>query len=209
MNHRFSFLGLCALLFTASVEAQAPLAGFVFANAIGIAENADVSANGRKLTMNGVAPGNATSGLGLAVGTYQIQVTAPGCEPALSQLKLDAGTSPIILAYLEIVKDTNGAEKRTIRLLQLPSKPQKDEWRITFVSVSARSPLPIQINGEKVSLEFKKPHSTQGKQLSVGLGESSEEPVELDEKGSYFVVVFDDAGGKAKRLLVEETVYRW
>src|SRR2546423_3468089 len=130
MNHLYktslsAVISLCAIspLF-AQAPAQ-PLAGFVFANAIGIKDKADITANGKKLTTNGVAPGIASSGLGLPVGSYQLQVTAPGCETVNAPVQLSIGTTPIVIAYLERVTDPKtNTTKNFIRLLQIPAEPR-------------------------------------------------------------------------------------
>src|SRR5437868_15444005 len=90
----FKFLLFAMLLVgvCSSISAEIlPLAGFVFANAIGIAGKADITANGKKLILKGLEPGMATSGLGLPVGSYQLQVTAPSCETANLNVTLAVG----------------------------------------------------------------------------------------------------------------------
>src|SRR5438270_5697879 len=129
MRHFFKpFLLLQILAFAYfDASAQAPaLAGFVFANAIGINGKTDVTANGRRLTRSGLEPAMATSGLGLPVGNYQLQVTAPGCETANLPVTIAVGTTPIVVAYLERKFDARtNTTKNFIRLLQLPAEPQE------------------------------------------------------------------------------------
>src|SRR5437588_10822236 len=104
MKHFFKLILIIELSVLAISETRAQtqnLAGFVFANAVGVSAKADVTASGKKLTKNGIEAGMATSGLGLPVGNYQLQVTALGCESATAPLTIAAGTTPVVVAYLE------------------------------------------------------------------------------------------------------------
>jgi len=201
------------LLFGSLTKAQVPgvkLAGFVFANAIGVAAKADIAANGKKLTTNGIEAGIASSGLGLPVGPYQIQVTAPGCEPANASVQVTVGATPILIAYLERVLDPKtNTLKNYIRLLQVPSEPRTDGYSITAVSVEP-TPVAVTAGGQSQTLEFRKPISFAAKTMKLVVANAADsEEVTADEKGSYYCAVFRKADGKLALILVPQRIYQW
>jgi hypothetical protein len=187
-----------------------PLAGFVFANAISITEKADITANGKKLTSNGVAPGIASSGLGLPVGSYQLLVTAPGCEAANATIQLAVGTTPIVIAYLERVTDPKTRiTKNFIRLLQIPAEPQTERYLLKPFSVDPTGPFIVKAGGQTQTVEFRKPIRIEGRKLTVTDPAGSSDEAVPEEKGSYYCILFRKADGKAAVILVPERIYQW
>lgn len=202
---------LCVTGAAQGLPAGQKLAGFVFANAIGIEEKADITANGKKLTSNGIAPGIASSGLGLPVGSYQIQVTAPGCEVANTAVQLAVGTTPILIAYLERVTDPKTNQtKNYIRLLQVPAQPQTGKYLINALSVDPTKPISVSSGGRVLALEFRKPVAFEGKTLRVSAENPADaEEASAEEKGSYYCVLFRRPNGKATPILIPERIYQW
>lgn len=215
MKPLFSTLVTTSLLLSGSslMLAQGPganLAGFVFANAIGITEKADITANGKKLTTNGVSAGIASSGLGLPIGSYQIQVTAPGCEVANTSLQLVVGATPIIIAYLEPVTDPKTkVTKNYIRLLQVPAQPQSEKYLMTAISVDQSRPLSVTAGGQTQTVEFKKPVRFEGKVIKATGATNDSDELTAEEKGSYYCVLFRQANGKIEGILVPQRIYQW
>jgi len=187
------------------------LAGFVFVNAIGIEQKADISANGKKLTTSGVAPGIASSGLGLPIGAYQLQVSAPGCEVANASVQLVVGATPIMIAYLERVTDPKTKiTKNYIRLLQVPAQPQTEKYIINALSVDPTAPITVSAGGRTQTLEFKKPVAFEAKVIKVdGDTPANSEEAAAEEKGSYYCVVFRRTDGKAAPILIPQRIYQW
>src|SRR5437870_2244415 len=161
MKHFFKLILIAELSVCAVSEIKAQtqnLAGFVFANAVGISAKADVTASGKKLTKNGIEAGMATSGLGLPVGNYQLQVTAPACEPATTPLIIAPGVTPVVVAYLERKIDPRTrAIKNFIRLLQLPSEPQENKYLIKVISVDADANFTASASGHTQTPQYFKP----------------------------------------------------
>jgi hypothetical protein len=193
----------------AQVPAQ-PLAGFVFANAIGIKDKADITANGKKLTTNGVAPGIASSGLGLPVGSYQLQVTAPGCETVNAPVQLVVGTTPIVIAYLERVTDPKtNTTKNFIRLLQVPAEPKTDKYVLKALSVDPTGQFSVTGGGQTQAVQFRKPVILEGKKIKATDAAGSSDEAAADEKGSYYCVLFRKVDGKVAVILIPERIYQW
>lgn len=205
-----TFLLLCAV---SPILAQPPaqsLAGFVFANAIGIKDKADITANGKKLTTNGVAPGIASSGLGLPVGSYQLQVTAPGCETANASVQVTVGATPIVIAYLERVTDPKtNVTKNFIRLLQIPAEPQTDRYVLKALSVEPIAQFSVTGGGQTQAAQFRKPVRLDGKKIKATDAAGSSDEAAADEKGSYYCVLFRKADGKVAIILIPERIYQW
>jgi hypothetical protein len=215
MKHPFSILvsTLLSLCAASPITAQAPtqsLAGFVFANAIGIQDKADITANGKKLTTNGVAPGIASSGLGLPVGSYQLQVTAPGCETLNASIQLAVGTTPIVIAYLERVTDPKtNITKNFIRLLQFPAEPRTDKYVLKALSVDPTGQFSVTGGGQTQTAQFRKPFPLEGKKIKATDTAGSYDEATADEKGSYYCVLFRKVDGKVAVILIPERIYQW
>ena len=215
MKRPFNLLLSALLLLCAapSISAQAPvqsLAGFVFANAIGIKDKADITANGKKLTTNGVAPGIASSGLGLPVGSYQLQVTAPGCETVNAPIQLTVGITPIVIAYLERVTDPKtNITKNFIRLLQFPAEPQAEKYVLKALSVDPTGQFNVTVGGQTQIAQFRKPTPLDGKKIKVTDTTGSSDEAAADEKGSYYSVLFRKVDGKPAIILIPERIYQW
>jgi len=178
MKHSFSLLVFLLFGSVFETQAQAPaLAGVVFANAIGVNANADIVASGKKLTKKGIEPGMATSGLGLPVGNYQMQVTAPGCEPATLPLQIAIDATPILVAYLERVSDPRtNTIKNCIRLMQLAVEPQSEKYVINAISVDPNATFNVTVGGQTQAIVFRKPVKLDGKSIKVvGPGGSTAE----------------------------------
>src|SRR5881398_3613224 len=127
---------LTTVVYTPAPAQKPVLAGFVFANAVGVDGRADVTANGRKLTRQGLEQGMATSGLGMPIGNYEVQVTAPGCEPAKASIQVQVGATPVLVAFVEHVSDPRtNAVKHFVRLRQYPAVPQENNYLFNIVSV--------------------------------------------------------------------------
>ena len=201
---------LCCLLIPPVCEGQEQLAGFVFANAIGVNAKADATASGKKLTRKGLDPGMATSGLGLPVGGYQLQVTAQGCEPANTALTIKAGTTPIIAAYLERrVDPRTNTTRNFIRLLPLTAQPQESQYLIQVVSVDPTTVFNASANGQTQPLQAFKPAAFASKTVKITDSTGASEEAKVDEKGSYYCFVFRKADGKPGTTLVLQKIYQW
>lgn len=212
MKPLFKILFLWAFLASSVSDIRSqppPLAGFVFVNAIGVKDKANITASGKRLTTNGVAAGIASSGLGLPIGNYQIQVTAPGCEPASTPLQLSVGSTPILIAYLERITDPRTKiTKNFIRLLQIRAEPETEKYVIKALSVDS-SPLSVTAGGQTQSVEFRKPVTFEAKKIKVADSSGSTDETSADEKGSYYGVLFHKADGKVAAILVPERIYQW
>lgn len=201
---------VCAFLSPIACEGQEQLAGFVFANAIGVNAKADATASGKKLTKRGIDPGMATSGLGLPVGSYQLEVTAPGCETASAPLTIKTGATPIMVAYLERKKDPRtNALKNFIRLLPLAAQPQESQYLIQVISVEMTTAYQAAGNGQAQTLQPLKPVVFSGKMVKITDSAGASEEVKVDEKGSYYCFVFRTADGKLGRTVVPQRIYHW
>jgi hypothetical protein len=191
-------------------RAQEQLAGFVFANAIGISDKADITANGKKLTKSGIEPGMATSGLGLKIGSYQVQVTAPACESASTQLQIAEGSTPVLISYLEPVIDpATKKPKNVIRLIQLPSQPQEQKYLLIALSVDPNGAFNATGSGRLQSLQFQKPVSFEAKKIAISDQTGSSAEAEVDKKDSYYCIIFHKADGKTGTVLVPQRIYHW
>ncbi len=189
---------------------EQPLAGFVFANGVGVAGKAEISANGKKLTKNGLLPGRATSGLGLPVGEYQIEVTAPGCQAGRASITIAAGTTPVVASYLEPKVDPQTKQtKNFIRLLQVPSTPQDGRYSITCISLDPVPQFSASAGGNTVTLQPRKPEVFESKSLKVTNAAGTVQSVSVDEKGSYYCFVFRKADGAPGTCLVPQRIYEW
>ena len=188
-----------------------PLAGFVFVNAVGVKDKIEIIANGKRLTSIGIAAGIASSGLGLPVGNYQLQVIALGCETATTPLQLSVGTTPILIAYLERVTDPKtNITKSFIRLLQLKAEPETEKYVINALSVDpVGGSMSVTAGGQTQTVEFRKPARFEGKKLKVADLAGSTDETSADERGSYYCVLFHKADGKVAAILVPERIYRW
>ncbi len=215
MKRPFEICFVIALLFFSPTylraQASAPtLAGFVFANAIGIKEKADITANGQKLTSAGVVPGIASSGLGLPPGSYNIVVTAPECESAKASIQLTVGATPILVAYLDPAPDpTTHVPKNFIRLLQLPAQPQTEKYLINAVAVDRATAFTASVGGQTQALEFLKPVLFEGKRITVNDQTGHSDSTAGDERCSYCCFVFRKADGTPGTILVPQRIYRW
>lgn len=212
MKHFCSFLVAQVLVFAGSPSnAQTQnLAGFVFSNAIGIVGKADVTASGRKLTKNGIEAGMATSGLGLPVGSYQLQVTAPGCETATAPVTIAIGATPVVVAYLERKTDPQTrAVKNFIRLLQLPCEPIENKYLIKVISVDSTANFIASASNQTKTLELLKPVIFENKVVKIADTSGANEEAKVDEKGSYYCFVFRKADGKPGFSLVPQRIYQW
>jgi hypothetical protein len=213
MKHFFSvLLPLQILAFAcADTRAQAPaLAGFVFANAIGINGKTDVTANGKKLTRSGLEPAMATSGLGLPVGNYQLQVTAPGCETANLPVTIAVGTTPIVVAYLERKFDARtNTTKNFIRLLQFPAEPQENKYIIKVMAVDAAANFSVTAGGQTQTLQNFKPAVLEAKSVRIRDSAGATEEAQITEKGSYYCFVFRKADGKPGTAVFPQRIYQW
>lgn len=213
MKHFFKlFLLLQILTFAYSdARAQAPaLAGFVLANAIGINGKTDVTASAKKLTRSGLEPGMATSGLGLPVGNYQMQVTAQGCETANVPVTIAVGTTPIVVAYLERKFDARtNTTKNFIRLLQLPAEPQESKYIIKVMAVDPAANFNVTASGQTQTLQNFKPAVLEAKSIRISDSVGATEEAKVSEKGSYYCFVFRKADGKPGISLVPQRIYQW
>ena len=212
MRRAFSWLLFAALqLICVSSQAQnAKLAGFVFANAIGVSGNADLTANGRKLTNKGVPAGAATSGLGLEIGSYSVQVTAPGCVPATAPVQLAEGSTPILVAYRERTIDPRSSKPQdVVKTLQLPAQPQKQKFSLTVVSVDPAGRFTATAGGRTQGLEFGKPVNFESKTLKIADATGASAEAEVDEKASYYCFLFHTAEGKPTIVTVPQQIYTW
>lgn len=194
-----------------SIRAQSPaLAGFVFANAVGVAANADVTANGKKLTRKGLEPGMATSGLGIPVGNYQMQVSAPGCETATAPLVIATGSTPIVVAYLERKLDPRtNTTKSFIRVLPLSAEPQESKHIIKVMAVDPAANFSVTASGQTQPLQNFKPLVLEAKSLKVSDSAGGTEEARVTEKGSYYCFVFRKADGKPGISVVPQRIYQW
>lgn len=213
MKHFFKLLlPLQILVFACPhTRAQAPaLAGFVFANAIGINGKTDVTANGKKLTRSGLEPGMATSGLGLPVGNYQMQVTAPGCETANVPVTIVVGTTPIVVAYLERKFDARtNTTKNFIRLLQLPAEPQESKYIFKVMAVDPAANFNVIAGGQTQALQNFKPSVLEAKSIRISDSAGATEEARVTEKGSYYCFVFRKADGKPGTTVLPQRIYQW
>lgn len=203
---------LCLSLATGSVGAQeTSMAGFVFANAVAIKGNVSLTANGKRLTSKGgIAPGIASSGLGLPVGKYQIEVTGPGCEPAKASIDVAVGTTPIVVAYLQRVTDPrSNVTKNYIRLLQLPAAFQNEKYLISALSVDPTASLTATAGGRSSPLEFSKPVNFESKAIKIADATGASEDKSGDERMSYYCFAYHDADGKPASILVPQRIYQW
>ncbi len=214
MNHRFDFirtkLGVFALLLIClrpETMAQGPaLGGFVFAHAVATSSPVEISAGGAKLLRQGMKTPGATGALGMTEGDHQIQVTAQGCEPATGTIKVTSATTPLLVAYAE--KTGEGAAAKTaIRLLQLPSAPQKERYLTRLVWAAPRSTITVRVNGRDVTLEAGKAVPVEGSRLAVTLpGSASPMDFELEKVGSHFLLIHaTPTGGLSAFLATDET----
>jgi hypothetical protein len=189
---------------------QQQLAGFVFANAIGINEKADVTANGKRVTRKGLDAGWATSGLGLPVGNYEVQVTAPGCESAKASVVTKMGTTPVVVAYLERRNDPRtNVLKNFIRLFQLPAEPQEQKYLIKVISVDPTARFNATASGQTQPLQLFRPAVFENKTVKIIDANGATQDATVDEKGSYYCFVFHKADGKPATCLVPERIYQW
>jgi hypothetical protein len=213
MKHFFRLILIAELSVFAVSETRAQtqnLAGFVFANAVGVSAKADVTASGKKLTKNGIEAGMATSGLGLPVGNYQLQVTAPGCESATAPLTIAPGATPVVVAYLERKIDPRTrAIKNFIRLLQLPSEPQENKYLIKVISVDADANLTANASGQAQTLQNLKPAVFEAKNIRITDSAGGTEEAKVSDKGSYYCFAFRKADGKPGTSLVLQRIYQW
>jgi hypothetical protein len=210
----------CSSLFTTIIFAvtmnsfaqapATPLAGFVFANAITSNQSADVTANGKKLTRKGLNSGTATSGLGLPVGSYQLQISVPNMTPAAATIPINVGTTPIIVAYREqSIDPTTRRAKEAVKLLQLPALPQKEKYIISTINVEPKEAFAAAASGQSQTLQFGKPGVFETKSIKISDAKGTSETVEVDERASYYCFVFRKADGKIGTVLVPQMIYTW
>lgn len=198
-------LGLCE-----SKGQNQDLAGFTFANAIGVAGKADITATGKRLTKSGIEAGMVTSGLGLPVGSYRLQVTAPGCESATLPLAIASGSTPVVVAYLDRKVDPQTRSvKNFIRLSQFPSEPQDSKYLIKVISVEATANFTANGSGQTQVLEMLKPAIFEGKTVKIGNPSGATKEVQVTNKGSYYCFVFQQADGKPGVSLALQRIYHW
>ena|SRR5947209_2365939 len=208
-NVVFSLTLLLSAAFNAAGQSQG-LAGFVFANAVGISGKADVSANGKKLTRSGLEPGMATSGLGLPVGNYQLQVSAPGCESATAPLSIAAGTTPVVVAYLQRELDPRThTVKNFIRLLQLPCEPQDQRYVIKVISVDAGANFTATTSSQVQQIKPLIPAIFEAKAVKITDSTGSTEEAQVSNRGSYYCFAFLKADGKPGISLALQRIYTW
>lgn len=213
MRHFYNLIVVAQFLAFGVSETRAQnqdLAGFVFANAIGVSAKADVAANGKKLTKNGIEAGMATSGLGLPLGNYQMQVSAAGCETATSPLTIAAGATPVVVAYLERKFDPQTRTiKNFVRLLQLPSEPQESKYLIKVISVDADANFTATASGQTQTLQNFKPAVFEAKSIRITDSAGGTEEPKVSDKGSYYCFAFRKADGKPGTSLVLQRIYQW
>jgi hypothetical protein len=213
MKHFFKLILIAEISILAVFETRAQtqnLAGFVFANAVGVSAKADVTASGKKLTKNGIDAGMATSGLGLPVGNYQLQVTAPGCGTATAPLTIAVGATPIVVAYLERKVDPQTRTlKNFIRLLQLPSEPQDQKYLIKVVSVDAGANFTATAGGQAQQIRFLIPTTLETKTVKITDSAGATEETRVSDKGSYYCFAFQKADGKPGISLALQRIYTW
>lgn len=207
---RYSLI-LALVLICLDANGQAPpqLAGFVLANATGL--KAQLLADSKNLIPGGIDPGTATSGIPLPVGPHQMEVSVPGLPPAKTPLSTATGTCPIFVAYLEETVDpTSKQTKKTLRLMQLPSKPQKERYLTSVISFNpSRQPIPAKVNGKAVNLEYQKAYIAEGRRFVLAENADPIDETEYGEKSSQFCLVFKGADNKLKSILVPDMIYTW
>jgi hypothetical protein len=208
MKH--SFKAVAALLLVASMchAQEQPLAGVVFANAVGIEGNTDITANGKRLTRKGLEPGMATSGLGVPIGKYSLQITALGCEPANLPVTVAVGATPVVTAYLERrVDPKTNTPKDFIRVLQLPSEPQESKYLIKVIYLGQTAGFAPSADGQL--LQNLVPVTFENKTVKITDSSGGMVDARVSEKGSYYCFVFRKVDGKAGISLVPQRIYRW
>lgn len=211
LSYKSFLLSQALLLIYSHVDAQAPqLAGFVFANAIGIDAKADATASGKKLTRNGLDPGMATSGLGLPVGSYQLQVTAPGCESATIPLTIAPGVTPVVVAYLERKFDPQARTIRNfIRLLQFPSEPQNNGYLMKVISVDPEAKFTASAGTRAEALQNFRPAVFDAKSVKITDSAGGIDEAKVSQKGSYYCFAFRRADGRPGTSVALQRIYQW
>jgi hypothetical protein len=214
MKNYLALLSAVTVALFSSLQAQSPeLSGFVLVNAVVSEQPIMARFNGQKVLKEpGLAQGRATSGLGVPTGAGTLTVDHPELGSADIPLDIAVGTTPIVVAYVEVeAAGANAPPQRTLSLKALPSREDKTKslFQVYYAAGPKEAPLRCMVNSAAVALEPWKGQRVDGSSLDLKIGDEEVGAVVQEEQGLWYAFVAAAPEGKYLSICVPQIVYRW
>jgi len=212
---RCSLLALLLPLANLSVTAQSTdMAGFVIVNALSSEEPIQAAYNGKQVLLEpGLSQGQATSGLGVSVGSGVLSIQHPVLGSEEIPLEIKLGSTPIVVVYTEKTGRSSPGQPEKAKLASRVSLAAPDDQQASFqvVYVADRNSPSVncKLNGKDVTLSPWRPQTVQGATLRLAAGDKELETYEQETKEKVFCFVARKDDGQLLTVFVPQIIYAW
>jgi hypothetical protein len=203
----------CPLL--AQDEAEVPMGFIRIVNAVSAgAGEVHVLIDGADIRPQGYQPGDVTGGIALLAGNHKLSIRREGVRQGSTTVALDADQTVTFVAFAESIPATESEPAHVaVRMLRLKQTDSEGDRTATFVAVSARPELRVELadeNGgwtpvlvkrrlvEKVPLKFSQGYAPARVEGGVI------KPIPISGKGNYVVVLYDDREARLRSIFYRD-----
>ncbi len=204
---------LTLLLMPHPALAQAvPKEGFIrLANAVSQGTGMlTMEVDGKTIGSRGFKIGEATGGITLTSGVRTVRFSRVGVEPGSTRVNVAGNETTTVIPYAEMVPATDEKPAHwAIRILRLKQQDAPDKRSATFVSVSSKPNIKVEIRDPdgnwspvivsrlataRVPILFPRGY------VPLRCGDSKLTSIPVGEPGNYVVLLYDDLNEEVKSL---------
>ena len=203
---------IVAALGLTAVAQEAPKNGFIrLANGVGPGVGLlTMEVEGKSVNDTGYKVGDVTGGISLPPGNCTVRFSREGIKEGMTRVNVLPNETTTLIPFAEMVPATDEVPAHwEMRILKLKQKDPQEERTATFVSVSKRPEIKVEMRdpeGNWTSIYVKRLATSQAPILyprgyvPLKTAEGDLVSIPISSPGTYVVLLYDDGEGKVQSL---------